>query len=145
MPGEKLMGRAQYGYLVAICIRTKSKKHPTLWVCLFIGFGLPKGLQLMMYVVSSHHMSDLLEVQDDTFDITYQATPVVKQAIQHLPACKHQHNRPTRAVTKAHDLDYRCTGKSQCRKVTGQFLPLHIFAVIGDSHIVICVNIIQLL
>ena len=43
----------------------------------FIGRATKTGSRQMMYVVTSHHMCYLLEVQDDAFDVTHQATSVV--------------------------------------------------------------------
>ena len=49
---------------------------------------IPKrGSWQMMYVVTSHHMHHLPEVQDDVFDITYWVTSVGESANRHILAC----------------------------------------------------------
>ena len=45
----------------------------------------------MTYVVMSHHMHHLPEVQDDAFDIMYWATSVGESTNWHIPA----HNSQT--------------------------------------------------
>ena len=56
-----------------------TRKHSRPQICLFIGRHNWNGILVMMYEVLSHHICHLPEVWDDTFDVMYWATPVVKK------------------------------------------------------------------
>ena len=60
----------------------KKPQFPQVWP--FIGGTIKVESWLMMHVVLSHHICHLLVVQDDAFDITYQATPVSRSEDRHV-------------------------------------------------------------
>ena len=67
-----LIQLAHGGFMAYICPKNT---HASMGV-LYIGSGLPDGIVVMMYAVSSYCIHHLLEVQDDMFYIMCHTMPV---------------------------------------------------------------------
>ena len=88
----------------------------------------------MTYSVPSHQMRHLPGVWDDVFDCHAPGNACLQCATGGAKSITSMLHVQVYTITKAFSLDYECTGKSQCRKVTGQFvLPLHM-CTLGMAH-----------